>query len=89
VPADGFWNREIETMPAREKRAMQTRRLRRQLADLSERSRFYARKFAAAGFDPLAVRSIANLAMPRLPTSRSCAKASSARRRSATTRRSS
>jgi len=46
-------------------RAMQTSKLRRQLAYLADRSPFYERKFAESGFDPTAARSIEDLR--RLP----------------------
>jgi phenylacetate-CoA ligase len=55
------WNHEIETMPLEDVHAMQTFKLRRQLAYLVERSPFYARKFAESGFDPATVRSIDDL----------------------------
>ena len=45
------WNPEIETMPLDDVRAMQTFKLRRQLAYLVGSSPFYARKFAEAGFE--------------------------------------
>jgi phenylacetate-CoA ligase len=48
-------------MPLEDVRAMQTVRLRRQLAYLSDRSPFYVRKFAESGFEPGAVRSIDDL----------------------------
>ena len=56
-----FWNHEIETMPLEDVRAMQTFKLRRQLAHLAQRSPFYTRKFAESGFAPDKVRSIADL----------------------------
>jgi phenylacetate-CoA ligase len=49
--AESYWNAEIETQPARERAAMQLDKLRRQLAYVVDRSPFYARKFADAGFD--------------------------------------
>jgi phenylacetate-CoA ligase len=57
-----FWNRGIETMPAREIAAMQLELLRHQLGGLPARSTFYRRKLA--GLD-LALRSLADLR--RLP----------------------
>jgi phenylacetate-CoA ligase len=57
-----FWNRQIETMPADEVRAMQASKLRRQLSDLIARSPFYARKWRNAGFDPDRLRSLDDLA---------------------------
>lgn len=57
-----YWNPEIETMPLEDVRAMQAVKLRSHLARLVERSPFYARKFAEAGFDPVRVRSPADLA---------------------------
>jgi phenylacetate-CoA ligase len=59
---DTYWNHQIETAPLDEIRAMQTFKLRRQLAYLVQRSPFYARKFASAGFDPGGVRSVDDLA---------------------------
>jgi phenylacetate-CoA ligase len=56
------WNPEIEEMSLDDIHAMQTVGLRRQLAQLVERSPFYARKFADAGFDATGLRSVADLA---------------------------
>ncbi|MGH9242739.1 MAG: phenylacetate--CoA ligase family protein [Acidimicrobiales bacterium] len=61
MPDRGFWNRDIETMAASDTEAMQEEKLRRQLGYVAERSLFYARKFKEAGFDPGAVRSLADL----------------------------
>jgi phenylacetate-CoA ligase len=55
------WNPEVERMALGDVREMQSVKLRRQLTSLRERSPFYARKFAEAGFDPVAVRSIDDL----------------------------
>lgn len=49
-------------MPADALRELQGSKLRGQLAAVSERSPFYARKFAEAGFEPGSVRSVDDLA---------------------------
>jgi phenylacetate-CoA ligase len=55
------WNAEIETMADEDVYAMQTFKLRRQLAFLTQRSPFYVRKFAEVGFEPASVRSVQDL----------------------------
>jgi phenylacetate-CoA ligase len=57
-----YWNREVETMAPEAVWEMQGERLRAQLSRLVERSPFYSRKFAEAGFDPGEVRGVADLA---------------------------
>lgn len=57
-----YWNPEIETMSLEDVRAMQAFKLRRQLTYVAERTPFYKRKFAGAGFDPGRVRGVDDLA---------------------------
>lgn len=46
-----YWNPRVETMSEAERREMQAAKLREQLRHVVERSPFYRRKFADAGFD--------------------------------------
>jgi phenylacetate-CoA ligase len=62
VPERAHWNREVETMTAEAVREMQGEKLRLQLSRMVERSPFYARKFADAGFDARDLRDVADLA---------------------------
>ena len=55
------WNPRQETMPLDQMRALQTRKLKAQLAYLGERSTLYREKYKAAGFDPHSVQSIEDL----------------------------
>jgi phenylacetate-CoA ligase len=57
-----YWNPKIETMGRSEQREMQTAKLRRQLGYLMDRSPFYRWKFENAGFDPVRLRDVAELA---------------------------
>ena len=52
---------EVESRPWAEIEAMQLRRLRTQLEYLAAHSAFYQRKFAAAGVEPAAIRSLGDL----------------------------
>ena len=63
-----YWNAEIETQPARERAAMQLDKLRRQLAYVVDRSPFYARKFASAGFDASRLHSLDDLRLAPFTT---------------------
>ena len=64
TPDGQYFNPVIETMPRKRIRALQVQRLRAQLAYVGQRSRFYTDLWAAAGFDPLAVTSVANFDAP-------------------------
>ena len=61
LAAATYWNADIETQPAEERAAMQLEKLRRQLDYVTARSPFYARKFAAARFDPSRLRTLDDL----------------------------
>jgi phenylacetate-CoA ligase len=62
VPESAHWNRAVETMTAEAVREMQGEKLHLQLSRMVERSPFYARKFADAGFDARELRDVADLA---------------------------
>jgi phenylacetate-CoA ligase len=55
------WNPLQETMPLERMRALQTRKLKKQLLYLGERSALYRKKFREAGFDPHSLRRIEDL----------------------------
>lgn len=55
------WNPRQETMPLEQMRAYQTKKLKKQLVYLGERSTLYRDKFRASGFDPNALKSIEDL----------------------------
>src|SRR5207237_9296458 len=56
-----YWNAGVETLPWSEVQDLQLAALRRQLAYVVERSPFYARKFAEAGFDVSRLRTLDDL----------------------------
>ena len=62
MPESAHWNRAVETMTAEAVREMQGEKLHLQLSRMVERSPFYARKFADAGFDARELRDVADLA---------------------------
>jgi phenylacetate-CoA ligase len=68
VAERSYWNAEIETQPAPERAAMQLDKLRRQLAYVVDRSPFYARKFASAGFDASRLHSLDDLRLAPFTT---------------------
>ncbi len=55
------WRPEVELLPWERVPEMQLPRLRAQLAYVAGRSELYARAFAAAGFDPARLRTVADL----------------------------
>ena len=54
----------VEAMPREQMRVLQLDRLQAQLASVAQRSPFYAELWKAAGFDPLAVRSLEDFDAP-------------------------
>jgi len=60
-----YWDREVETMKRRALERLQLERLRQTLARVARRVPFYQQKFAELGFQPGALKSLADLR--RLP----------------------
>ena len=56
-----IWNPEIETLPWEGLRAIQERKLKKQLAYVYERSEFYRQKFQAVGFVPGDLKKLEDL----------------------------
>lgn len=61
MPDSPLWNPKTETMSRDDLRALQLAKLRRVAAWAAERSPFYRRSFAAAGFEPEQLRSFDDL----------------------------
>jgi phenylacetate-CoA ligase len=61
MPDGTYWSPAVETLPGEELEAMQLEKLRTQLGGLVDRSPFYRRKLAGAGFDPARLTSLADL----------------------------
>ncbi len=55
-----YWERELETFPIEQLRALQLRRLRH-VAELCERSPYYGQLFREAGFEPAQLRTLDDL----------------------------
>ncbi len=60
--ANTYWNPSVETMGNDKRREMQGEKLARQLRYVLEKSPFYRRKFAEAGFDASKVEKVEDLA---------------------------
>ncbi|MFZ1284505.1 MAG: phenylacetate--CoA ligase, partial [Propionicimonas sp.] len=60
-----MWNEPVQTMPREQLRALQTERLRSQVATLHRRVPFYSQRLSDAGVTPASVTTLEDLA--RLP----------------------
>jgi len=58
-----YYDEEIETLPRDKLAELQGEKLRAMLAELAQHNAFYSNKWRAAGVDPLAVKTPADLAM--------------------------
>jgi phenylacetate-CoA ligase len=59
--SDKYWNKTIETMPRKQIRELQLKKLKVQIKHCYENSAFYQRKFKAAGITPDSIKTLEDL----------------------------
>ncbi len=58
---DKYWNKTIETMPRKQLRELQLKKLKAQVKHCYDNSPFYQRKFKAAGITPASIKTLEDL----------------------------
>jgi phenylacetate-CoA ligase len=59
--SDKYWNKTIETMPRKQLRELQLKKLKAQVRHCYDNSPFYQRKFKAAGLTPESIKTLEDL----------------------------